>query len=104
MTRKIPIHAIQQTPANDTTVVDKTVRKMTYAIHTSLLFSPHQKAWLTNVSVQVDKQTGLIISVHDRATKDADIEDDDVDLRAYTVLPGFGEFSNDGVFAGNCGV
>jgi len=106
MTRKIPNHVTHQMPSDNATLVDSSIhqpligdtcdistidRKMTYAIHTSLLFDPHQKTWLTNVSVQVDKQTGLIISIYERAVKHAVVEEGDLDLRAYTVLPGFGK-------------
>lgn len=91
MTRKITSPVVQQAISGDMNVIGINIRKMTYTIHTSLLFDPHQKLWLTNVSIQVDKQSGLISSVTQRSAKDADIDDGDVDLRGYTVLPGFGK-------------
>jgi imidazolonepropionase-like amidohydrolase len=62
-----------------------------YTIHTSTLFDPKKKAFLTNISVTVDPKTGLIVDVYERKDSDSigdDISKGDVDLRGKVVLPG----------------
>jgi imidazolonepropionase-like amidohydrolase len=59
-------------------------------IHTSHLFDPKSKTFLSNQSIQVNPSTGLIVEIHERkSTLPAKIEAPDVDLRGKTVLPGF---------------
>ena len=76
-------------PHRDIAVADKPHRN-TFTVHTTLLFDPHQKAWRENVSIEVDKQTGLIASVSADGEHATSVEEGDVDLRGYTVMPGFG--------------
>lgn len=62
-----------------------------YTIHTSTLFDPKKKAFLTNISVTVDPKTGLIVDVYDRTDSDVlkdGVADGDVDLRGKVVMPG----------------
>jgi len=79
----------QYQPQRDIAVAEKPHRT-TFTVHTTLLFDPHQKAWRENVSVEVDKQTGLIASVSADGEHATSVEEGDVDLRGYTVMPGFG--------------
>lgn len=63
----------------------------TITLHTSLLFDPKQKAFLTNTSVVVSPETGLITRVYQRSSKDTlpdVITEPDIDLRRQCVLPG----------------
>lgn len=62
-----------------------------YTIHTSTLFDPKKKAFLTNVSVTVDPKTGLIVDVYEREDSDSlenGVAQGDVDLRGKVVMPG----------------
>jgi hypothetical protein len=65
--------------------------KSSFTVHTSLLFSPHQKKWLKDAAIEVDNKSGLITSVTENVTTLAVVTDGDIDLRGYTVVPGFGE-------------
>ncbi|ROV94178.1 hypothetical protein VSDG_05708 [Cytospora chrysosperma] len=61
-------------------------------LHSSILFDPKTKAWLKNISIKIDCQSGGIVEVY-RREKD-DIENDvrggiDIDLRGKVVMPGF---------------
>lgn len=59
-------------------------------VHTSTLFDPKRKAFVQNVSITVDPQTGSIVSVKKRAS--AEVEElgpDDIDLRGKVAMPGF---------------
>ncbi|KAK4155306.1 hypothetical protein C8A00DRAFT_42033 [Chaetomidium leptoderma] len=60
-------------------------------VHTSLLFDPIQKAFLENVSIHINHQTGAIVRLHHRSTPDlpSPLRKDDIDLRGKVVLPGF---------------
>ena len=62
-----------------------------YTIHTSTLFDPKKKAFLSNMSVTVDPKTGLIVDYYER--KDSteigtSVPIGDVDLRGKVVMPG----------------
>ena len=59
-----------------------------YSVHTSLLFDPKKLEFLENVTVTVDRDTGLISAVTTRESADAEVKDGDVDLRGKVVLPG----------------
>jgi cytosine/adenosine deaminase-related metal-dependent hydrolase len=60
-------------------------------VHTSVLFDPIQKAFLENVSIEVDTKAGTIIRLHYRDTPDlpSPLCKLDIDLRDKVVLPGF---------------
>lgn len=63
-----------------------------YTIHASTLFDPKKKAFVSNVSVTVDPNSGLIVDVIERPTPDnlgKAISEGDVDLRGKIVMPGF---------------
>ena len=66
---------------------NRMIRKLV-ALHSSLLFDPQRKAWLENVSIKVDLQSGGIVEVYARDSDD-EIRDDDIDLRGKVVMPGF---------------
>ncbi len=60
-----------------------------YTIHTSTLFDPKKKAFVTNVSVKVDPKTGLIVDVYERTESSlGEVPKGDVDLRGKVVMPG----------------
>lgn len=63
------------------------IRK-TITLHSSLLFDPHKKAFVKDVSIKIDLQSGSIAGVYERAS-DGEIRDDDIDLRGKVVMPGF---------------
>ncbi|KAJ1328251.1 amidohydrolase family protein [Microdochium nivale] len=69
-------------------------------IHTSLLFDSEAKEFIDNISVEADTSTGLVTSVWQRSCDDeedlqlglgqnSDKNNQVVDLRGHTVLPGF---------------
>lgn len=58
-------------------------------IHTSLLFDPRAKTFRENISITVDPTTGTVVSVIQRSSVSADIQDGDIDLRRKVVMPGF---------------
>ncbi|KAK4168628.1 putative Xaa-Pro dipeptide hydrolase [Cladorrhinum sp. PSN259] len=65
----------------------------TFQIHTSLLFDPKKKAFLKNISIEVDLQTGEIVGTTTRNDEeDASLvvttKSGDIDLRGKVVLPG----------------
>ena len=61
----------------------------TFAIHTSLLFDPKTKSFLSNRSIKVDPFTGLIVELHHRTYEPHVIPSTDIDLRHLSlVLPG----------------
>ncbi|KAK3298536.1 uncharacterized protein B0H64DRAFT_438991 [Chaetomium fimeti] len=64
--------------------------RSTLIVHTSLLFDPIQKAFLENVSVEVNTETGAIVRLHHRNTPDlpSPLSSRDIDLRDKVVLPG----------------
>ncbi|QKX58679.1 uncharacterized protein TRUGW13939_05806 [Talaromyces rugulosus] len=61
-----------------------------YTIHTSTLFDPKRKAFLSNISVTVDPVSGLIVDVIERTPESlgGSVPEGDVDLRHCVVLPG----------------
>jgi predicted amidohydrolase YtcJ len=63
----------------------------TFTVHTSLLFDPKKRAFVENVSIGVDRESGAIISFSKRADTDTPLSLDagDVDLRGKVVMPGF---------------
>lgn len=83
---------------------EKPLPKQSFTVHTSLLFDPHSKKWLKNAAVEVDTKSGLITSVTEDATKSAIVSDGDINLRGYTVVPGFGKCSagDDASYHGGC--
>ena len=63
-----------------------------YTIHASILFDPKIKAFVSNVSVTVNPESGLIVDVKQRPTPDnlgKTVPEGDVDLRGKIVMPGF---------------
>ncbi|KAK3363349.1 hypothetical protein B0T25DRAFT_37816 [Lasiosphaeria hispida] len=64
----------------------------TFTLHSSVLFDPKKKAFVKNVSIKIDRESGAIADVF---TRDGDGEDSlvfadgDIDLRGKVVLPGF---------------
>ncbi|KXJ88372.1 hypothetical protein Micbo1qcDRAFT_185009 [Microdochium bolleyi] len=62
-------------------------------VHTSVLFDSEAKQFVKNVSVEADTSTGLITKVWQRPGDGKDVQlgsaDNVLDLRGYTVLPGF---------------
>ncbi|KAK0633110.1 hypothetical protein B0T14DRAFT_533382 [Immersiella caudata] len=61
-----------------------------FTLHSSILFDPRQKAFVKNVSVQIDRSTGAIAKVYERDDDSAlTLNDCDIDLRGKIVLPGF---------------
>ncbi|KAK7720914.1 hypothetical protein SLS64_001207 [Diaporthe eres] len=63
------------------------IRK-TFTLHSSLLFDPRKKAFVKNVSIKIDPQSGGIAEVYERES-DEEIRDGDIDLRGKVVMPGF---------------
>ncbi|KAL1836209.1 hypothetical protein VTJ49DRAFT_5449 [Mycothermus thermophilus] len=63
---------------------------MIFSVHTSLLFDPKRKAFLENVSVEVNSQTGAIVRLNPRRSPELDgpLRAGDIDLRGKVVLPG----------------
>jgi cytosine/adenosine deaminase-related metal-dependent hydrolase len=64
---------------------------LTFTVHTSLLFDPIQKAFLENMSIQVNPKTGAIARLYNRNTSDLPLplSSRDIDLRGKVVFPGF---------------
>ena len=58
-------------------------------IHTSNLFDAKEKRFLPNTSVDVDQQSGTITKLWTRRDDFEELQEDDIDLRGKTVLPGF---------------
>lgn len=65
----------------------KMIRK-TIILHSSLLFDPRKKAFVKNVSIKIDTQSGAIADVYERGS-DEEIRNGDIDLRGKVVMPGF---------------
>lgn len=57
-------------------------------LHSSTLFDSRKKAFVKNVSIKIDTQSGGIVEVYTRASDD-EIHNDDIDLRGKVVMPGF---------------
>ncbi|KAH8691391.1 amidohydrolase [Talaromyces proteolyticus] len=62
-----------------------------YSIHTSTLFDPKIKAFVSDISITVDPVSGLIVEVSKRTPTSlgASVPPGDIDLRGKTVFPGF---------------
>jgi len=62
-----------------------------YTIHTSILFDPKKKAFVSNISITVDPVSGLITEVIERnaGSLGTSVPEGDVDLRGKVVTPGF---------------
>lgn len=63
------------------------IRK-TLTLHSSLLFDPRKKAFVKDVTIKIDTQSGGIAEVYERQS-DEEIRDGDIDLRGKVVMPGF---------------
>lgn len=63
------------------------IRK-TLTLHSSLLFDPRKKAFVKNVSIKIDAQSGGIADMYERDS-DEEIRDGGIDLRGKVVMPGF---------------
>ncbi|KAH8646259.1 amidohydrolase [Xylariales sp. PMI_506] len=61
-----------------------------YTVHTSTLFDPKKKAFVSNVSITVDPVSGLIVDVFEREpdSLEESVPAGDVDLRGKFVTPG----------------
>lgn len=59
-----------------------------YTIHTSSLFDPKLKKVRSNISITVDKTSGVIVKIYTRNDKKITMHDGDVDLREKFVMPG----------------
>ncbi|KAJ0123311.1 midohydrolase domain containing protein [Diaporthe amygdali] len=62
--------------------------RKTLTLHSSLLFDPRKKAFVKDVSIKIDRHSGGIADVYERASDD-EIRDGDIDLRGKVVMPGF---------------
>lgn len=62
--------------------------RKTLTLHSSLLFDPRKKAFVKDISIKIDRQSGGIADVYERASDD-EIRDGDIDLRGKVVMPGF---------------
>lgn len=62
-----------------------------YTIHTSTLFDPKEKAFVNDVSITIDPESGLITGVTKRTpgSLGTPVPQGDVDLRGNIVMPGF---------------
>ncbi|POS80809.1 amidohydrolase [Diaporthe helianthi] len=69
-------------------IKEQVIARRMLTIHSSTLFDPQKKAFVKNVSIQIDTQSGGIADVYTRGS-DEEIRDDDIDLRDKVVLPGF---------------
>jgi cytosine/adenosine deaminase-related metal-dependent hydrolase len=64
--------------------------RTTFTIHTSVLFDPKKKAFIRNVSIDVDPGKGTIAGFAQRSPEDPVVlEVGDIDLRGKVVMPGF---------------
>lgn len=64
--------------------------KHTITIHTSNLFDSKQKAFVKDISLDINTKTGLITKVYKRSSDEIEhVKPSDIDLRHLTVLPGF---------------
>jgi imidazolonepropionase-like amidohydrolase len=60
-----------------------------FTLHTSTLFDPKKKTFVSDVSITVDPVSGLILKVFQRTEAlGEDVPHGDVDLRGRTTLPG----------------
>ncbi|KAF4547836.1 Amidohydrolase-like protein 7 [Elsinoe fawcettii] len=61
---------------------------VTYTVHTSLVFSPREKKFLSDISFTINRQTGLITKAYQRTSPLPFAQPEDIDLRHLVVLPG----------------
>lgn len=74
---------------NDTKTSSASASNPLFTIHTSLLFDSKAKAFVENVSLRVNKKSGLITSTWTRETSSSLVlSPEDVDFRGLTVMPG----------------
>lgn len=74
---------------NEINVSPPSTNKSLFTIHTSLLFDSKAKRFVENVSISINKSSGLITSIWTReASSSLVLSSDDLDLRGLTVLPG----------------
>lgn len=61
-----------------------------YTVHTSTLFDPQKKDFVSDVSVTVDPVSGLIVEITQRTPESlgSSVPDGDVDLRGKIAMPG----------------
>ena len=61
-----------------------------YTIHTSTLFDPKKKAFVSDISVRVNPNSGLIEDVYERKPDNlgSTVPECDIDLRGQLVMPG----------------
>lgn len=60
-----------------------------FTLHTSTLFDPKQKAFITDASVTVDPKSGCIVDFYQRSKPLEIIPEGDIDLRGKVTMPGF---------------
>ena len=62
----------------------------TYTIHTSTLFDPKKKSFVSDISVTVNPKSGLIEDVYERKPDSlgSGVPEGDIDLRGQVVTPG----------------
>jgi cytosine/adenosine deaminase-related metal-dependent hydrolase len=60
----------------------------TYIVHTDVLFDPMRKQFVSDMSVTVDRASGLITKVYERKEPLGEVTSPDIDLRRKVVLPG----------------
>ena len=61
-----------------------------YTVHTGALFDSKQKTFVKNVSITVDKSSGLVTRIFQRTSSIASIiQPEDIDLSSLFVMPGF---------------
>jgi imidazolonepropionase-like amidohydrolase len=70
--------------------MSSTFTREPFTIHTSLLFSPHLKTFLSDISLLVSPATGLILSTYARSNPSipSPLPSHDIDLTHLVVLPG----------------
>jgi imidazolonepropionase-like amidohydrolase len=71
-------------------MMSSTSTKEPFTIHTSLLFSPHLKSFISNISLLVSPATGLIVRIYTRPNSSipSPLPPNDIDLTHLVVLPG----------------
>ncbi|KAM7209701.1 putative Xaa-Pro dipeptide hydrolase [Naviculisporaceae sp. PSN 640] len=65
-------------------------RSKTFKVHSSTLFDPKKKAFLKNISIEIDRASGSIVGLYKRDPESPHrLAPDDIDLTGQVVLPGF---------------
>ena len=57
-------------------------------IHTSVLFDPKKKAFVKDISITIDSNSGAIVDVYHRNEALGQVPEGDIDLRGKVVMPG----------------